>query len=231
VGYTSEKCGQPGETAPWGGLATRWGVRGVSREGDRGGVAGQGEYLGGPASELRIPLDTQTASRAADQKRQRNAGVSQRFRQRRKQKIEIDAQKIGILEHTVQQLRELVEQFEVQRDYYRSEKHRLAAIVQRRPSLSELGGAGPPSPPLLFANMVPSPELPSAPVVTQASQGYLSASSNEQPTREQRTVSEPRGDIRSVYEVLPQLRQQFQPQLPCPPQLAQYQPALPAIHT
>jgi hypothetical protein len=213
----------------------RGGARGGSRGARGGAAAAPAEFFqfGGPGSTMMIPVDTQIASRAADQKRQRNAGASRRFRERRKLKIEEDQEKLAIFQQTIRDLRGLAEQLEGQRDYYRSEKHRLRAVLQRQPSLAELAAEGPPSPEPLYANMIPSPELPSTPLATQGNPGYSSASSNERPSRRQRTNSASTEAARSVsYGAPPQHGPpaQYQHQLLQMPQFPHGQPTLPAIH-
>ncbi|KAI1335513.1 hypothetical protein F5Y15DRAFT_246099 [Xylariaceae sp. FL0016] len=93
-----------------------------------------------------VPIDIYQGSRQADERRQRNAGASARFRQRKKEK---EAQ----LGHTIERLqtrnRELeirTQELEMERDRHRAERDRLRELVSRTPGISELAYQGPPSP-------------------------------------------------------------------------------------
>lgn len=76
-----------------------------------------------------VPVNIQSASRAADEKRRRNAGASARFRQRRKEKEEQSNREIDILR---QQMRETEEDAE----FYRRERDYFASIVYNGPDRS-----------------------------------------------------------------------------------------------
>ncbi|KAK5026696.1 hypothetical protein LTR13_009920 [Exophiala sideris] len=71
-----------------------------------------------------IPLDDQSASRLADEKRKRNAGASARFRARRKEKEKEASQTISGLQ---QELRDLIED----RDYYLGERNYYRDLAAR----------------------------------------------------------------------------------------------------
>jgi hypothetical protein len=199
-------------------------TRGRGRGNARGGArCARGEVavtsadlqFGDPGSTVIVPVNTQIASRAADQKRKRNAGASRRFRERKKLKTEEAKEEFKNFQQAIRDLRGLAERLEAQRDYYRKEKHGLRVILQGDPALAELAADRSPSPELLFANMVPSPELPSV---------YWPASSTERPAqrrRKTRAAAPPEG-TRSAssgalphHVPLPQYRQHPIP--PAPP--------------
>ncbi|OIW33482.1 hypothetical protein CONLIGDRAFT_640602 [Coniochaeta ligniaria NRRL 30616] len=88
--------------------------------------------------EIVVPVDTHQGSKTQDQKRQKNAIASARFRTRKKERehqLEVDNHEMGL------RVREL----EAERDFYRNERNRLRDIVSRTPSISEWAN-GPPSP-------------------------------------------------------------------------------------
>jgi len=88
--------------------------------------------------EIVVPVDTHQGSKTQDQKRQKNAIASARFRTRKKERehqLEVDNHELGI------RVREL----EAEREFYRNERNRLREIVSRTPSISHWAN-GPPSP-------------------------------------------------------------------------------------
>ncbi|KAL9062736.1 MAG: hypothetical protein Q9157_008675 [Trypethelium eluteriae] len=76
---------------------------------------------------VQFPVDVQAASRAADDKRRRNAGASARFRARRKEKEREASTTISRLE---QQLKDAKEDA----DFYRREREYLTTVLLRTPS-------------------------------------------------------------------------------------------------
>ncbi|KAL2262536.1 hypothetical protein VTK26DRAFT_1015 [Humicola hyalothermophila] len=103
--------------------------------------------------ELIVEVDTHQASKQQDEKRQRNAGASARFRQRKKardtamqeamQKLENDNRELAkVSEERMKRIQEL----EAERDFYRNERNRLRDIIARTPSIRDLADRGPPSP-------------------------------------------------------------------------------------
>ncbi|KAI9797098.1 MAG: hypothetical protein M1835_002086 [Candelina submexicana] len=68
---------------------------------------------------IQVPVDTQAASKMADEKRKRNAGASARFRQRRKEKEKEAGHTIGKLEQQVRDLTEDTNYYRRERDYFR----------------------------------------------------------------------------------------------------------------
>jgi len=67
-----------------------------------------------------IQVETQTASKGADEKRRRNAGASARFRARRKEKEREASMSISRLEQSVRDSNEDAEYYRSERDYWRS---------------------------------------------------------------------------------------------------------------
>ncbi|KAF2717620.1 hypothetical protein K431DRAFT_205496, partial [Polychaeton citri CBS 116435] len=87
---------------------------------------------------IQLPVDMHAASRAADEKRRRNAGASARFRQRRKEKEKEASTTISRLE---QQIKDIGEEAE----YYKRERDYLAGVVLQVPG-GERHFPRPPSP-------------------------------------------------------------------------------------
>ncbi|KAI1414682.1 hypothetical protein F5Y13DRAFT_13575 [Hypoxylon sp. FL1857] len=95
---------------------------------------------------LIVPLDMYNGSKQADEKRQRNAGASARFRARKKDKEIQQGLRIQELESQNRELLKRQQEMESERDRYRSDRDRLRDIVYRTPGISELAYQGPPSP-------------------------------------------------------------------------------------
>lgn len=93
-----------------------------------------------------VPVETYSGSKQADEKRQRNAGASARFRRRKKDKEEAKEQAISRLERQLRDLERRTQDIEMDRDRIRSERDRLRDIVFRTPEISNLAFQGPPSP-------------------------------------------------------------------------------------
>ena len=106
------------------------------------GPAGQGPYqlmtFDTEQGPIQVPVDTQAASKVADEKRKRNAKASSRFRQRRKEKEKENSENISKLEDQVRELAEESNFYRAERDYYRGLVSSLP--VQGQP------GPRPPSP-------------------------------------------------------------------------------------
>lgn len=81
---------------------------------------------------LHVPLDMQSASKVADEKRKRNATASYRFRQRRKEKERETTKKFSELEQKIRKLEE-------ERDYYRDIAARTSGQAPLLPQPSSLG--------------------------------------------------------------------------------------------
>lgn len=114
-----------------------------------------------------VEVDTQQASKLADEKRKRNAGASARFRQRRKEKEQAASQSIAELQ---KQLRDLTEE----RDYYMTERNFLHEVLSRTPGA--VLTARPPSPRARRSQTARSytvgpPEQPSNPEYTRHDTG------------------------------------------------------------
>ncbi|PKS10207.1 hypothetical protein jhhlp_001957 [Lomentospora prolificans] len=145
-----------------------------------------------------VEINTQIASKQADEKRQRNAGASARFRQRRKQQALEDKNKIMQLEEDKRNLEARLQETIHQREFYKSERNRLREIVLRTPGISESAHAGPRSPPTSTFTLGGLPDQTQMPRVPPASNippshGYASSetSSIERPTRRRRTDQTP----------------------------------------
>lgn len=147
-----------------------------------------------------VAVDTQIASKQADEKRQRNAGASARFRQRRKQQALEDKNKIMQLEEDKRGLEARLHEATRLIDFYRNERNRLRDIVLRTPGISESAHAGPRTPPnsalpLGFPDQAQMPRVPPPPPPANIppSHGYASSetSSIERPTRRRRTDHTP----------------------------------------
>ncbi|KAI1450847.1 hypothetical protein F5Y02DRAFT_5642 [Annulohypoxylon stygium] len=95
---------------------------------------------------LIVPLDMYNGSKQADEKRQRNAGASARFRARKKDKELQQGMRIQELESQNRELLKRQQEAESDRDRYRSDRDRLRDIVYRTPGISEFAYQGPPSP-------------------------------------------------------------------------------------
>ncbi|CAJ2506409.1 Uu.00g005390.m01.CDS01 [Anthostomella pinea] len=93
-----------------------------------------------------VPIEMYQGSKQADEKRQRNAGASARFRQRKKDREVQQAINIQKLEAQNREVEKRLQDAEAERDRYRAERDRLRDIVYRTPGTSELAFQGPPSP-------------------------------------------------------------------------------------
>ncbi|KAH9900605.1 hypothetical protein F4778DRAFT_151433 [Xylariomycetidae sp. FL2044] len=98
--------------------------------------------------QIVVQIDTQQASRQADEKRQRNAGASARFRARKKDREVQQTFNVNRLENEARDMEMRLQDLEHQRDHYRNDRDRLREIVHRTPGISELAYQGPPSPTL-----------------------------------------------------------------------------------
>lgn len=128
-----------------------------------------------------VEVDTHQASKQQDEKRQRNAGASARFRQRKKAKDTAMQEAMQKLENENRELKERnmelmkrVQELESEREFYRNERNRLRDVVSRTPSIRELADRGPPSPiPRSGGSFAPDnntvlPHPPSAPPPSHA---------------------------------------------------------------
>ncbi|KAI9713749.1 MAG: hypothetical protein M1812_006587 [Candelaria pacifica] len=100
---------------------------------------------------IQVPVDTQAASKMADEKRKRNAGASARFRQRRKEKEREAGHTIGKLEQQVRDLTEDTDYYRRERDYFRHLLYSTPAQVNLAPR--------PPSPRLRRIRRMSSEEV------------------------------------------------------------------------
>ncbi|TGJ79756.1 hypothetical protein E0Z10_g9011 [Xylaria hypoxylon] len=95
-----------------------------------------------------VPVDTHQGSRQADEKRQRNAGASQRFRKRKKDRETQERMEHQRMETQYRDLEARILALETERDRLRVERDRLRDIVYRTPTVSELAFQGASSPDL-----------------------------------------------------------------------------------
>lgn len=82
---------------------------------------------------IQVPIDVQAASKVADEKRERNATASHRFRQRRKQRERETAEKIAKWEAQVWETSEDKEHYLKERDYFRDLALRYRIPIIPRP--------------------------------------------------------------------------------------------------
>ncbi|KAK2020513.1 hypothetical protein LX32DRAFT_318583 [Colletotrichum zoysiae] len=159
--------------------------------------------LPGEEGGILIPVDVHQASKQADEKRQRNAGASARFRQRKKERDQEQIANLQKLEQRSRDLEARLRDMTQERDFYRDERNRLRDVVLRTP-LSDMAN-GPPSPtsprsgggsmaetsPLTQAPMLPHQSQQQQQQQQQQQHGYASsdASSVERPARRRRTES------------------------------------------
>ncbi|KAF2788642.1 hypothetical protein K505DRAFT_378758 [Melanomma pulvis-pyrius CBS 109.77] len=94
--------------------------------------------------DIQIPVDVQSASKLADEKRKRNAGASARFRARQKEKQREASQSISILEEAAKKA-----------EHYRTERDYFATIVFQQPG-AERHYVQPTSPRPWRTSMLPS---------------------------------------------------------------------------
>ncbi len=93
-----------------------------------------------------IPVNTDHASKAADEKRQRNAGASARFRQRKKDKDEAKDMALRRLESQNRDLERRNRDLEAELERIRADRNRLRDVVSQTAVISDLAYQGPPSP-------------------------------------------------------------------------------------
>ena len=89
----------------------------VSYRGPAGSLAQSSYNLLTPNGLIQVPVDLQSGSRLSDQKRERNAGASARFRERRKQKEHEMARTIAELQRRNQSLMKICEGYREERDH------------------------------------------------------------------------------------------------------------------
>ncbi|KAI5867989.1 hypothetical protein GGS23DRAFT_6030 [Durotheca rogersii] len=142
---------------------------------------------------LIVPLDMYNGSKQADEKRQRNAGASARFRARKKDKEIQQGMRIQELESQNRELQKRQHEIESERDRYRSDRDRLRDIVYRTPGISELAYQGPPSPiSTRSGGSFPerSPLAPNPPPPPMPAYGAADPITGERATRRRRTDSQ-----------------------------------------
>ncbi|KAI1193078.1 hypothetical protein F5X97DRAFT_53246 [Nemania serpens] len=93
-----------------------------------------------------VPVDTHQGSRQADEKRQRNAGASQRFRKRKKDRETQERMEHQRMESQYREMEARIRALEADRERLRSDRDRLRDIVYQTPSIRDLAYQGSPSP-------------------------------------------------------------------------------------
>ncbi|KAI8948783.1 hypothetical protein F4801DRAFT_438672 [Xylaria longipes] len=131
-----------------------------------------------------VPVDTHQGSRQADEKRQRNAGASQRFRKRKKDRETQERMEHQRMENQYRELEARIHALETDRDRLRSDRDRLRDIVYRTPSVSELAYQGPPSPD-------PSNESGPSPLMSRPTYGAADPETGERSSQRRRTDPHP----------------------------------------
>ncbi|KAI0910415.1 hypothetical protein F4824DRAFT_14267 [Ustulina deusta] len=131
-----------------------------------------------------VPVDTHQGSRQADEKRQRNAGASQRFRKRKKDRETQERLEHQRMESQYRELEARIQALENERERLRSDRDRLRDIVYRTPSVSELAYQGPPSPD-------PSNGSGRSPLVPRPTYGAADPETGERSSQRRRTDPHP----------------------------------------
>ena len=134
---------------PSGGTRQQSGYGGISHHHQRFSITdGQPILAINPegGERMLIPVNTDHASKAADEKRQRNAGASARFRQRKKDKDEAKEMALRRMESQARELERRNRELEAELDRTRADRNRLRDIVSHTPGISDLAYQGPPSP-------------------------------------------------------------------------------------
>ncbi|KAF2964854.1 hypothetical protein GQX73_g8718 [Xylaria multiplex] len=131
-----------------------------------------------------VPVDTHQGSRQADEKRQRNAGASQRFRKRKKDRETQERMEHQRMESQYRELEARIQTLETDRERLRSDRDRLRDIVYRTPAVSELAYQGPPSPD-------PSNGSGHSPHVLRPTYGAGDPETGERPSQRRRTDPHP----------------------------------------
>ncbi|KAI0416647.1 hypothetical protein F5X98DRAFT_176518 [Xylaria grammica] len=131
-----------------------------------------------------VPVDTHQGSRQADEKRQRNAGASQRFRKRKKDRETQERMEHQRMESQYRELEARIQTLEADRERLRSDRDRLRDIVYRTPAISELAYQGPSSPDTSNGSG-PSPLVP------RATYGAADSETGERPSQRRRTDPHP----------------------------------------
>lgn len=189
---------------------SRWpGVLGGGPQAGPSGVRGMVGMEGHAAMNvggepLIVPLDMYNGSKQADEKRQRNAGASARFRARKKDKEIQQGMRIQELESQHRELMKRHQEVESERDRYRSDRDRLRDIVYRTPGISELAYQGPPSPISTrsagsYAER--SPMASNQPALPMPSYGAADPMTGERATRRRRT--DPQLEYSPSYATVP----------------------------
>lgn len=134
-----------------------------------------------------VPVDTHQGSRQADEKRQRNAGASQRFRKRKKDRETQERMEHQRMESQYRDLEARIQALENDRERLRADRDRLRDIVFRTPSISELAYQGPSSP---EASNAPGPQS----LMSRSTYGAADPETGERSSQRRRTDPHPQVD-------------------------------------
>ncbi|EEY16486.1 conserved hypothetical protein [Verticillium alfalfae VaMs.102] len=182
---TSIPPGSPVWPGPGQGTPLYNSIRSSAAAGGSDGQAMLRMSLGGDGGSVDVVLDNRQASRQADEKRQRNAGASARFRKRKKDQI-------GALESENVDLKSQMQVLMQEREWFRAERDRLRNLLLQTPLAEH--AAGPNSPVIVAESAYGSEANLSNQTgsAAQALQGYGSGdSSGERPARRRRTSATP----------------------------------------
>ncbi|KAI1191662.1 hypothetical protein F5B17DRAFT_248356 [Nemania serpens] len=136
-----------------------------------------------------VPVDTHQGSRQADEKRQRNAGASQRFRKRKKDRETQERLEHQRMESQYREMEARIQALEADRERLRSDRDRLRDIVYRTPSIRDLAYQGSPS---------PGPSIGSAPSLLMSrpnTYGTADPETGERSSQRRRTDPHPQVDF------------------------------------
>ncbi|KAJ1335310.1 diaphanous 1 [Microdochium nivale] len=141
-----------------------------------------------------IPVETYSGSKQADEKRQRNAGASARFRKRKKTKEESNLLNLQRLEKDVRDMERRVQETQGENDRLRADRDRLRDLVHRTPEISYMAFQGPQSPTSSRTTMhmpgrSPLGAMASPSLTAGAPYGAADPLSGERATRRRRTES------------------------------------------
>ncbi|KAI0442036.1 hypothetical protein F4803DRAFT_387481 [Xylaria telfairii] len=138
-----------------------------------------------------VPVDTHQGSRQADEKRQRNAGASQRFRKRKKDRETQERMEHQRMESQYRELEARIHALETDKERLRSDRDRLRDIVYRTPSVSELAYQGPSSPD-------PGNESGPSPLMPRPTYGAADPETGERSSQRRRTDPHPQVEFVNI---------------------------------
>ncbi|KAI1115934.1 hypothetical protein F5Y14DRAFT_95499 [Nemania sp. NC0429] len=143
-----------------------------------------------------VPVDTHQGSKQADEKRQRNAGASQRFRKRKKDRETQERLEHQRMESQYREMEARIRALEADRERLRSDRDRLRDIVYRTPSIRDLAYQGSPS---------PDPSIGSGPslLMSRSTYGTADPETGERSSQRRRTDPHPQVDFMTTPYSVP----------------------------